>query len=116
MSKGIILSKKHGVNASVLCCPVCGKDYGIVLLGRLKNDAEAPRRVYGDLCEDCAKFAKEHVFVLEAKELKPLIKTGRYLIVKKEEVDTDSTINFMIEEEFEKLLKRYEDAVSETES
>ena len=116
MSKGIILSKKHGVNASILYCPVCGKDYGIALLGKLKNDAEAPKRVYGDLCEDCAKFAKEYVFVLEAKELKPLVTTGRYLRVKKEAVNTESTINFTIEEEFEKLLKRCEDAVSEAES
>lgn len=42
---GIHLSKKHGVNPSIEICAVCGKGIGVALLGRLKNDAEAPREV-----------------------------------------------------------------------
>ena len=51
---GIHLSKKHGVNPSIEICAVCGKGIGVALLGRLKNDAEAPREVcLGNLCDTC---------------------------------------------------------------
>lgn len=56
MSKSIRLSRKHGVNPSVGVCFWCGKDDGSVLLmGRLPNDAEAPRRACAgyDPCPDC---------------------------------------------------------------
>nr|DAW35357.1 MAG TPA: SIR2 family protein [Caudoviricetes sp.] len=49
----ILLSEKHGVNPSVLHCICCGKDYGVALLGKLKNDEEAPRDIYEGLCDDC---------------------------------------------------------------
>ena len=38
----ILLSPKHGANPSVARCICCGKDYGVALLGKLKNDEEAP--------------------------------------------------------------------------
>jgi hypothetical protein len=41
----IPLSPKHGVNPSLLVCPVCGKDSGVALCGRLPQDAEAPHRM-----------------------------------------------------------------------
>ena len=51
---GIHLSKKHGVNPSIEICAVCGKGIGVALLGRLKNDAEAPGEVcLGNLCDTC---------------------------------------------------------------
>ena len=53
MSKGITLSPKHRLNPSVLHCECCGKDYGVVLLGRLKEDAEAPRDIMQGFCNDC---------------------------------------------------------------
>lgn len=46
MSKNIILSEKHGVNSSITVCPICGKEIGIALLGKLKGDEEAPRKNY----------------------------------------------------------------------
>lgn len=50
----IHLSKKHGVNPSIEICAVCGKEMGVTLFGRLKNDAEAPREVcLGNLCDTC---------------------------------------------------------------
>ena len=55
-SKGsIILSPKHGVNPSILHCQCCGKEYGIGLAGRLKDDAEAPKDVMYGFCNDCQK-------------------------------------------------------------
>ena len=51
----ITLSEKHGVNPSLLECPVCGEAMGIALLGRLPADAEAPRRMVASLdpCDKC---------------------------------------------------------------
>jgi hypothetical protein len=40
----ITLSPNHGVNPSMLFCPVCGKDTGVALHGRLPGDKEAPKR------------------------------------------------------------------------
>ena len=51
----IILSPKHGVNPSILHCQCCGKEYGIGLAGRLKDDAEAPKDVMYGFCDDCQK-------------------------------------------------------------
>lgn len=45
MSKDIRVSEKHGVNPSITICPICGKETGIVLLGKLKGDEEAPRKL-----------------------------------------------------------------------
>lgn len=55
-SRSIRLSEKHGVNPSILHCPICGKETGIGLLGKLKGDAEAPRdMVDSNPCENCQK-------------------------------------------------------------
>ena len=49
----IILSPKHGVNPSVGHCPICGKECSVILFGRMKDDAEAPRDVQNGLCNEC---------------------------------------------------------------
>lgn len=68
--KSIKLSEKHGVNPSMLCCPVCGKEYGIALLGKLKGDVEAPMRIIGnELCDDCKmKAGQDKVYLLAVDE------------------------------------------------
>lgn len=38
MSKNIILSEKYEVNPSIIVCPICDKELGIALLGKLKGD------------------------------------------------------------------------------
>lgn len=70
MKRTITLSPKHGVNPSVTHCPICGKETGVALLGRLKGDAEAPRDITDrQPCEDC-----KHVldngghFILETRD------------------------------------------------
>lgn len=60
MSRGITLSKKHGINPSLETCFWCGEHMGVVLCGRMKGDAEAPREMCMGLepCPKCkAKFA-----------------------------------------------------------
>ena len=65
---GIYLSEKHGVNPSLLTCMICGKDSGLALLGRCKNDEQAPRHMCdSEPCDNCKKDIdgyKEMGFVL----------------------------------------------------
>lgn len=57
----ILLSPKHGVNASVTVCPVCGKEIGIAFLGKMPQDAEAPRRLVDrEPCPECQKELVAH--------------------------------------------------------
>lgn len=65
----IKLSEKHGVNPSLDLCIICHEPKGVALLGRLKDDKEAPRDgVYSMIpCDDCReKYLKEGVLILEA--------------------------------------------------
>ena len=51
--KRIKLSPKHGLNPSITHCECCGREIGLALFGRLKEDKEAPKDVYMGLCEEC---------------------------------------------------------------
>lgn len=51
----IKLSPEHGLNPSIMQCPICHKDIGIALLGKLKGDVEAPKVIENELCDDCKK-------------------------------------------------------------
>lgn len=41
MGKSVTLSKKHGVNPSMVICPICGKEESVAILGYIKGDKEA---------------------------------------------------------------------------
>ncbi len=64
------LSQKHGVNPSMLACFVCGNEYGVALLGRLKGDAEAPHQFTSphDWCDDCRKMSKKGVWLVKVRD------------------------------------------------
>lgn len=82
MEKGIILSKEHGLNPSVMVCPICGKEGDIAILGRIKRDKEAPRYIQGDICDKCkARVADNKCFVISVGEDQRL---KRYTIVSKD--------------------------------
>lgn len=70
MSKdSITLSPKHGVNPSILHCMCCGKEYGLAMLGRLKDDAEAPRDITDGFCDDCQRVIdQEGLMIIEVKD------------------------------------------------
>jgi hypothetical protein len=56
----ISVSEKHGVNPSVMLCPVCGKGTGVALFGKLPGDKEAPRNSRDmNPCEECQKQITE---------------------------------------------------------
>lgn len=66
----IILSPEHGINPSVALCFFCMKEMGIALLGRLPNDAEAPRQGVWTTapCEKCEKCMSLGVILISVKD------------------------------------------------
>lgn len=114
MTEGSInLSPKYGVNPSVLHCFICGKETGLALLGKLKDDAEAPHDISNpnEICDDCKKALQEGKFILEvednSKENNPK-RTGRYVCIKKEALpDITSPICYMEHMPFSKLFNNF---------
>ena len=107
MAKGdIILSKEHGVNQSITVCPVCGKETGLVLFGKIKDDAKAPMYVRGDPCDDCQKmFDKGYIAIIAMKS--PKEPAGKYVFVLKNAITIDikGSIALMDEKEFNVIFK-----------
>lgn len=82
MGKDIILSKKHGLNPSMVICPICGKEESVAILGYIKGDKEAPRYIQGNICDECkARVADNKCFVISVSEDQRL---KRYTIVSKD--------------------------------
>jgi len=63
----IRLSKKHGLNPALAVCFWCGKEMGVAICGRMKGDAEAPRRMVCSLepCPECRKAFEKGVHIVE---------------------------------------------------
>lgn len=103
------LSKKYGLNPSLLICPICGKDVGVALLGA-NGGKKAPYQMTSmELCDDCKQKIKEsNTFILSAKQTSDGIKpTGAYAIVPNEFLKIPippKGICFMEESEFNKLI------------
>ena len=103
------LSKKYGLNPSLLVCPICGKDVGVTLLGANRGK-EAPRKMTSiKLCDDCKQKVKEgNTFILSAKQTSDGIKpTGAYMLVPNDCLNVPippKGICFMEEFEFNKLV------------
>lgn len=105
MSRGIKLSKEHGLNPSLVKCYICGNDVAIALMGRLKGDAKAPMEcITGDICNDCKKVIDEGgSFVVEAREDRT--PTGRYVRFGSCPFKKYMPIALMLHNDFEQLLK-----------
>lgn len=65
----IKLSKKHGVNPSLMQCFYCMQDKGIALMGKLRDDAEAPRRVCVDRepCDECRDHMEKGIMLVSVQ-------------------------------------------------
>ena len=106
----ITLSKKHGLNPSLTSCPICGKETGgIALMGRLKDDAEAPKHCVTslfDLCDDCKARLDKAVLIYEMdrENNEP---TGRYIFVPKDaiKVEVPKGIALMDINEFKQMFE-----------
>ena len=112
--KSITLSPKHGVNPSITHCEVCGKEIGIALLGKLKNDAEAPRDIYMGLCDECQKVIdQDGLMIIEVRDGETgnnPYRTGRIVGVSKdfkERYNIKNYIMYMEQSAFSKLFDDY---------
>jgi hypothetical protein len=97
---GILVSQKYGVNPSMQICAWCGEAMGILMLGRLKDDAEAPRQMVTSYepCGKCKEAWSQGVCIAETTfsctqkerpsisehEGRKLYPTGRIAVVTKE--------------------------------
>lgn len=82
----IRLSENHGVNPSLGLCFWCGEEDGtLLLLGRLPNDAEAPRKVCASYepCDKCTAGMAQGITLMEATQDGP---TGRYVVLKEQAI------------------------------
>lgn len=105
MSKNIRLSEKHGVNPSITVCPICGKETGIALLGKLKGDEEAPRKIIGDICDDCiSKLGNDKIYILAVNDQGYSTKS---IIIERSalNIPIKGYIALMKENEFDKVFK-----------
>ena len=86
MSKNILLSEKHGVNPSITTCFYCGEATGIALMGKLKDDAEAPRECCMSLepCDNCKEKYKDYVLAVEKERDESAVPTGRWMAIRKQ--------------------------------
>jgi len=94
MSKGIRISERHGVNPSVEQCFVCMKDVGVVLFGKLKGDAEAPRQVCLNYepCDECREYMEQGIILISVDESKSddmrnPWRTGGWVVVKEDLIE-----------------------------
>lgn len=105
MSKGIRVSEKHGVNPSITICPICGKETGIALLGKLKGDKEAPMRMLSDPCDDCvSKLGNDKIYILSINDQGYGAKA---IIIKRSalNIPVKGYMTLMKENEFDKVFK-----------
>lgn len=106
----MIISKKHGLNPSIVKCVVCNKDYSIALCGRIKGDAKAPREIINGICENCRKIINSgKVFVIEVeKQEQNPIRTGRQIAINKEAITIPNNgVVLCIKREFELMFGQY---------
>ena len=103
MSKNITLSPKHGINPSIVICPICKKDTSIALFGRLKGDVEAPKQIEGELCNECKK---KYITIVEVESETNRRDTGRRAYIPKEAVNLEckDNIALMATKEFTKMF------------
>lgn len=106
---GLRLSKKYGVNPSLLVCPICGNDVGVALLGANGGKKAPYQMISMDLCNECKQKIKEgNTFILSAKQTSEGIQpTGAYILVPNECLNIPippKGICFMEESEFNKLI------------
>lgn len=105
MGKGVTLSKKHGVNPSIIVCPICGKETGIALLGKLKRDEEAPMRMLSDPCDDCvSKLGNDKICILAVNEQ---VYGTKAIIIERSalNIPVKGYMTLMKENEFDKVFK-----------
>ena len=98
----IRLSKKYGLNTSLMICPICGESVGIAILGA-NNGKKAPNKMNGDLCDSCKE---KYVTIIEVENETNPKPTGRCVYIPKEYINVDCPEGkaIMATEEFSKTF------------
>lgn len=122
--KKLRVSDKHGFNPCLNVCFFCGKDKELLLFGKLKGDAKAPKRAMANYipCDECKKKMANGRAVIEVTLTDtgsmPIIDgawpTGRWCIISKESAaklfkdgkDTPMLLDERLYEELRKATKR----------
>lgn len=116
MSESIKLSKKHGLNPSITHCECCGEEIGIAFLGRLKDDAKAPKDIALGLCDRCQEIVDaEGLMIIEVRDGesgKNPYRTGRLVGITKDAKermfnDVASPIVYMEQSMFSPIFGQY---------
>jgi hypothetical protein len=118
MSKGITLSKEHGVNPCIPVCFWCGEDKNeVALLGKLPGDKAAPMKAVLDFepCEKCKAFMDQGITLIGVSTKQPetgvpsigegLYPTGAWSVIKEESEFCQQLLNAESEERKEAILK-----------
>lgn len=69
----MLLSKKHGVNPAIPHCFFCNQPKNeLILAGRLRDDAEAPKSMVWDKepCDKCKEYMKQGIILVSVDEKK----------------------------------------------
>lgn len=138
MSKSIRISPKHGLNPAIPVCFFCGKPKNeLVLMGKLKGDAEAPKNVCLDYepCDACKALFARNILLMGVTTTpngdQPPIQdnlypTGSYVVITREaagRVFQDEAAKailekgkaFLEEPALQDLIKAFNDAKEEDE-
>lgn len=88
----IKLSPKHGVNPTILKCPVCWNETGeIAFLGKLAGDEEAPISTYGPVaCDQCDDWMRQGIILISVRDGEAgdnPYRTGHFAVVKQEFIE-----------------------------
>lgn len=92
MSKGIYLSEKHGVNPAIPLCFFCQQPKNEVILpGRMKGDAEAPKNAVWDMepCDECQGHMQKGILLMSidpsrSTERNNPYRTGGWVVITEE--------------------------------
>lgn len=115
----ITVSEEYGVNPSVACCEVCGKEHSVALLGTSYKEngktAKAPMKILSGLCPDCANVINQGgCMLIEIKDgegdNKNPYRTGRIIGVNKackERLNVGNSICYITETDFNNLFGKY---------
>jgi hypothetical protein len=78
----IKLSKKHGVNPSLMNCYFCGEAKGVALLGKLPKDQEAPHQAVYDYepCDKCKSYMEQGIILISVKDYDKDFRTGGWVV------------------------------------
>lgn len=83
----ISIHPEHGVNPTILLCPVCNKETNeLALLGYNKNKKADKYSIGYNLCDECEKFTEDYITFIVVKDERTKERTGEIVRIRKKAV------------------------------